>query len=312
MRVKPSRIAVAVTLAVLAFLAVVLIANPPPFSPRSPSEAYRSAEEAAKNMRGEVGLTVRKEAGSFEWHDYYVLLDPKSAPPVTPPSGFKLVSAVMDKRTGIIYLLFVDANPASRRLPVELVKHKLAIVKEGVVKFVDLKFRKVGEKVVNGSTYTTEVYTNKGVEKMRGVSQCRITYYRGYVDESLPLETAQLTQASIYFDCTYTTYLGWAEEVTTHARGIIYYIPNAIITGIADYSYDEIHDPLVHRCSFTSRAEGVGTVVATVKAEGRYHICWWELTSTQWYQYSQFSFNVWEQQNCEGRHNAWAAFGCPC
>ncbi|UNQ73466.1 hypothetical protein [Infirmifilum sp. NZ] len=100
-------------------------------------------------------------------------------------------------------------------------------------------------------------------------------------------------------------------EVTARAAAWIDCIPNSTILAVNDVSYDQIQAPVVSKCWFSSRSS-VALTSASVRAEGKYLICYARAMSTQWTQFSQFVFWVNGQVSCTGSHSAWAAIGCGC
>ncbi|QOJ79067.1 hypothetical protein IG193_00955 [Infirmifilum lucidum] len=300
-----------IVLIVLALAAVVmLVAGPPILIPASGYwDALQRASEMAARIEGHVNLTV-KILGEYKYEDRYVLLPADTPLGVTPSEGYRLSYAVRDKHTGTIYAVYIGAG---------LNQTKLAIIRGSTWKLVDLKFRKVEEKLLNGTVRSLKLPTERGVEEMIGFSRCRVVTYKGYVEEPLTQEVQPLEAARAYVDCTYTTRLGVFDLATTHARAWIEYIPNNVITAIYDYSYEE-HNPLVYKCSFNSWNYGVGTRAATVRAEGKFMICYLPIIppnivypSTQWTQFSQFLFDVSGQVlNCDGHHSASYSLFCSC
>jgi len=292
-----SNVLVAAIVVVLLALAVSLLAGS--FVKVPSPGSYREAEEVASSITGYASLSY-VEAGTVELRPDYTPLDPSSVQ-LSPPDGLAARFAVADKRTDAVYVLFSDSN---------LTRSVLAVVHRGDVRFIELKFRKVDEREFQGPAYNQEVVTDKGTERMVGVAKCRATYYESYTDEPAKLDVGVLQFSRAYVDCHYTTQIGGANLVTTHAAAWVDYIPNSAILAVTDASYDQIHSPVVSKCRFSSRSS-VSLTSASVRAEGKYLICYY-VTSTQWTQFSQLVFWVNGQVSCSGSHSAWAANGCGC
>ncbi|PLJ77419.1 hypothetical protein [Infirmifilum sp. SLHALR2] len=300
-RVARSRVLFAATVVVLLALAVSLLAGS--FVKAPLASSYREAEEVARSITGYASLDY-VQIGTIELRPDYAPLDPSSLQ-LSPPDGLAARFAVADKRTGAVYVLFSDSN---------LTRRVLAVLHRGDVRFIELKLRKVDEREFQGSTYTQEVTTDKGTERMVGISKCRAIYYESYTDEPAKLDVVVPQFTTAYVDCHYTTQIGGANLVTTHAAAWIDYIPNSTILAVNDVSYDQIQAPVVSKCWFSSRSS-VASTSASVRAEGKYLICYYGIRfspSTQWTQFSQFVFWVNGQVSCSGSHSAWVALTCDC
>lgn len=255
-------------------------------------DPFEKAWETAKSITGKKGLEIEEK--SFEnSKENFELLNLNTLVLRDIPNGYKPLFAVRS-REGKVFVVLSDANYS---------RHLIMIIEDGKYAVHDLIFRKVSDEVIQGNRYVQEVIVKGEVKKMEGFSQCRIV-----VKEAI---YGILSVNNLYFDCHYTTQIAGFNLVTTHASGYIYYIPGDKITGIVDLSYDQVHNPLVNKCRFSHSASGVGTPAASVRAEGKYLICY-QVTSTQWEQWSQFVFDVYGLKHCEGSHSAWVAIGCGC
>ncbi|RLE60159.1 MAG: hypothetical protein DRJ35_04015 [Thermoprotei archaeon] len=272
---------------VVGFLVIILISEI--YATFGPME---KARETARNIIGEKSLELKEEA--FEdSRENFVLLNVSTLILRNVPKGYKPLFGVKS-REGKIFVVLSDANYS---------RHLIMVIEDKRYVVHNLDFKKVSDEVKQGKRYVQEVKVKGEVKKIEGFSQCRIV-----MEEAV---YGVLSMNRLYFDCSYTTQFVGLRLVTTHARGYIYYIPGDKVTTIIDLSYDQLHSSVITRCRFRHTASGTGTPAATVRAEGKYLICY-DITSTQWVQRSQFVFDIYGLRDCDGSHSAWAAIGCGC
>ncbi|MEM1508491.1 MAG: hypothetical protein QW291_03330 [Thermofilaceae archaeon] len=269
----------------------------------SAADPLRQAEETAENIRGETGLVVNGPFNTPIFSFELVNISSLDEKILQGPSlqKYKPVFAVKEKQSYDLYVILYDYYHDEYLI--------LYIHPNGSQLVKKLFFTKVSSEYIEkeGSRQEVVINDNKKVT-IEGHLACQLDKYTA---EYVSLQTSYMD-----FDCWYTTKFGSYNLVTTHAKGRVFYIPGQYVTGFTDRSYDVIHDPGITGCWFKSSSSGAGLPQATLKAEGKYLICWSLIplpVSTQWNQFARFIFDaVTETPDCEGMHNSWVSYNCNC